>query len=196
MARVLQIRRGTTAQNDNFTGMAGEITFDTDAKTLRVHDGTTLGGFALARADGTIGVPGDDDDNEFDINDVPAEFWQSLFQQYGTAPLVIKTTPELNIPASAGTEYVFSDVGDITPKFAQAILVCKVADAGYTPNDNVFAFGINNLGVIHPNIWVDDLGLHVKLPTGGNTFWVCHKSTGQSTNITKDKWRILFRVYC
>ena len=45
MTRVLQIRRGTTEQNDNFTGMIGEITMDTDAKTLRVHDGETQGGF-------------------------------------------------------------------------------------------------------------------------------------------------------
>ncbi len=43
MARVLQIRRGTTAQNDNFTGLSGELSFDTETKTLRVHDGTRLG---------------------------------------------------------------------------------------------------------------------------------------------------------
>ncbi|MBO7656537.1 MAG: hypothetical protein J6W79_02555 [Alphaproteobacteria bacterium] len=52
MSRVLQIRHGTTAQNDNFTGLSGEITFDTTAKTLRVHDCATLGGFDLVRANG------------------------------------------------------------------------------------------------------------------------------------------------
>ena len=51
MTRILQIRRGTSAQNDNFTGMAGEITMDTTNKTVRIHDGETLGGIALARAD-------------------------------------------------------------------------------------------------------------------------------------------------
>ena len=80
MAKVLQIRRGTTAQNDNFTGMTGEITFDTDAKTLRVHDGQTLGGFALARADATSGG-GTTGGGDFDITDVPSEFWQQLFAQ-------------------------------------------------------------------------------------------------------------------
>lgn len=44
MTRVLQLRRGTTAQNNNFTGLPGEITFDMDAKTVRIHDGETLGG--------------------------------------------------------------------------------------------------------------------------------------------------------
>lgn len=49
MARQIQIRRGTTLENDNFTGAIGEITMDTDAKTLRVHDGETPGGVALAK---------------------------------------------------------------------------------------------------------------------------------------------------
>ena len=44
MTRILQIRRGTAAENDNFTGMTGEITMDTTNKTVRIHDGETLGG--------------------------------------------------------------------------------------------------------------------------------------------------------
>lgn len=46
---VLRLRRGTTAQNNALTGQAGEVTMDTDLKTLRVHDGTTAGGTALAK---------------------------------------------------------------------------------------------------------------------------------------------------
>lgn len=48
-ARAVQHRRGTAAQNDAFTGLPGEITVDLDNKTIRVHDGTTAGGTALAR---------------------------------------------------------------------------------------------------------------------------------------------------
>ena len=44
MSRQIQIRRGTSAENDAFTGAIGEITMDTTNKTLRVHDGTTAGG--------------------------------------------------------------------------------------------------------------------------------------------------------
>lgn len=44
MAKVLQLRRGTTAQNDAFTGAEGEVTVDTEKKTLRLHDGATAGG--------------------------------------------------------------------------------------------------------------------------------------------------------
>lgn len=44
MANILQLRRGTTAQNDAFTGAVAEVTVDTDRDSLRVHDGTTMGG--------------------------------------------------------------------------------------------------------------------------------------------------------
>lgn len=44
MAKQIQLRRGTSAQNDTFTGAVGEVTVDTTNKTLRVHDGTTTGG--------------------------------------------------------------------------------------------------------------------------------------------------------
>ena len=49
MSRQIQIRRGTVAQHETFTGAVGELTFD--GETLRVHDGTTVGGIVLARAD-------------------------------------------------------------------------------------------------------------------------------------------------
>ncbi|MDE6250206.1 MAG: hypothetical protein K2M34_01040 [Alphaproteobacteria bacterium] len=45
--RKLLIKRGTTAQNDEYTGLAGEITMDTDTNTLRIHDGQTQGGHAV-----------------------------------------------------------------------------------------------------------------------------------------------------
>ena len=44
MATQVQFRRGTTSQNNAFTGAQGEMTIDTDVWTLRIHDGTTAGG--------------------------------------------------------------------------------------------------------------------------------------------------------
>ena len=49
MSRQIQIRRGSAAENDAFTGAIGEITMDTTNKTLRVHDGSTIGGTKLAK---------------------------------------------------------------------------------------------------------------------------------------------------
>ena len=49
MSRQIQFRRGTSAEHETFTGAPGEITVDTTNNTLRVHDGTTLGGTTLAK---------------------------------------------------------------------------------------------------------------------------------------------------
>jgi len=53
MATQLQIRRGTTAQMGAFTGAEGELAVNTSTDTVHVHDGSTAGGFALAKADGS-----------------------------------------------------------------------------------------------------------------------------------------------
>ena len=49
MPTVLQFRRGTTAQNNSFTGSAGELSIDTTLDTVRIHDGSTAGGFELTQ---------------------------------------------------------------------------------------------------------------------------------------------------
>ena len=59
MAKQIQLRRGTTAENNAFTGALSEVTVDTDKDVLVVHDGVTVGGFpvaARANADGTISL--------------------------------------------------------------------------------------------------------------------------------------------
>ena len=47
MADELRLRRGTSAANDAFTGALGEVTMDTDRKSLIVHDGVKAGGFPI-----------------------------------------------------------------------------------------------------------------------------------------------------
>ena len=44
MATRLQLRKGTTTEHNTFVGAEGELTYDTDKKQLRVHDGSTVGG--------------------------------------------------------------------------------------------------------------------------------------------------------
>ena len=52
MAKQLQLRKGTATEHDTFTGANGEVTVDTTNKTLRVHDGSTVGGIRLATVTG------------------------------------------------------------------------------------------------------------------------------------------------
>jgi len=190
MSRVLQIRRGTTAQNDNFTGLAGEITYDTTAKTLRVHDGSTLGGIALARAD-EIPEPG----TEFDIDSVPDTKWTEIFTRVAPAPFTEYTSTNLTISGSTYIEYIFSGVST-TPTIVRASLVCQTAAAGYTAGDETTAFGIGDYCTAPLYTFVDGNGVHVRTLIGGGAFWVAHKATGVKTNIANDEWKLKIRIYC
>ena len=51
MAKRVQRRRGTTIEHNTFTGYEGEITVDITKDTAVIHDGSTAGGFPLARQD-------------------------------------------------------------------------------------------------------------------------------------------------
>ena len=53
MPTQLQFRRGTTSQNNSFTGAVGEITVDTDTDALILHDGSAAGGIEVMPS-GTI----------------------------------------------------------------------------------------------------------------------------------------------
>jgi len=53
MATQVQFRRGTTGQHSAFTGAVGEVTVDTEKKTVCIHDATTIGGFPLLQEDGS-----------------------------------------------------------------------------------------------------------------------------------------------
>lgn len=53
MAIVMQLRRGTTAEANAFTGAEGELFIDVDNKLLYLHDGTTQGGYLINDDDTT-----------------------------------------------------------------------------------------------------------------------------------------------
>ncbi len=58
MAKQLQLRKGTATEHNTFTGANGEVTVDTTNKTLRVHDGYTVGGIQLATYAHPPALPG------------------------------------------------------------------------------------------------------------------------------------------
>ena len=49
MATQVQFRGGSTSEHSSFTGAAREVTVDTTKDTVVVHDGSTAGGFPLAK---------------------------------------------------------------------------------------------------------------------------------------------------
>ncbi len=46
----VRLRKGTEQEHQSFAGVAAEVTFDTTKKTLRVHDGSTVGGLEISKA--------------------------------------------------------------------------------------------------------------------------------------------------
>ncbi len=53
MATQVQFRRGTTGQHSAFIGAVGEVTVDTEKKTVCIHDAAQAGGFPLLKEDGS-----------------------------------------------------------------------------------------------------------------------------------------------
>ena len=56
MATQLQLRRGNTTHNNSFTGAEGELTVDTTKHNLRIHDGTTQGGYTINNASEVVHI--------------------------------------------------------------------------------------------------------------------------------------------
>lgn len=51
MSEEKKFRKGTTTEHSTFTGALAEVTVDTTKKSVVVHDGSTVGGFPLAKED-------------------------------------------------------------------------------------------------------------------------------------------------
>ncbi len=54
MPTILQLRRGTTAENAAYTGSVGELTVDTTLDKVILHDGSTAGGHSVGNLQGNI----------------------------------------------------------------------------------------------------------------------------------------------
>lgn len=114
MATQVQFRRGTTSQNNSFTGAAGELSVDTDKNTLRVHDGSTAGGEEILSVDATQTITNKTpnqswipaSDSAYDLGS-PTNKWRSLYLSGSTLYLggvVLKDVGGvLTIVDSAGT---------------------------------------------------------------------------------------------
>ena len=67
MPTILQLRRGTTAENAAYTGSVGEITVDTTLDKVILHDGSTAGGTTVGNLQGNIQL-GKTGTNEIDTS--------------------------------------------------------------------------------------------------------------------------------
>lgn len=97
LSKQVQMRGGTSVEHKSFTGAPREITVDTDINTIRVHDGRTIGGHPLAKANEVKSVF---DTLNKDISDVYS-YIDNKMEDVGTSHNHDKSYVKLN-PSAPG----------------------------------------------------------------------------------------------
>jgi len=130
MAKKLQLRGGTTSEHSSFTGALREVTVDTDKDTLVVHDGSTAGGFPLARASDVYGVTKGSDIGSADplviaagynyfivtgttgFNDMTVAADTHFFLEFAAVLVMTHVGGALDLPSGAAITTAAGDVGE------------------------------------------------------------------------------------
>ena len=113
MATQLQLRSGTTLQNDIFTGAPGELTYDTEKKNIRIHDGVTEGGMVVASqstSDFVIAWQNPTADNNYTWYRKYASGW---VEQGGYVPDASNTFVTVSLPIEMDNPYYSASVSGL-----------------------------------------------------------------------------------
>jgi len=101
MPTQLQLRRGTTSQNNSFTGAVGELSLDTDSENIRMHDGSTAGGIEIIPSGTVVAYGGGTAPTGYLICDdsaVSRTTYARLFAILGTTYGAGNGTTTFNVP--------------------------------------------------------------------------------------------------
>ena len=113
------LKRGTTAQNQAYTGRTGELIMDTDANTVRLHDGTTQGGHVLGSSNfdgqyssltGTPTIPADVSDLTDTTNLLAHNTFDGDYNSLTNKPTLF----DGQYSSLTGTPTIPADVSDLT----------------------------------------------------------------------------------
>jgi hypothetical protein len=187
MATQVQLRRGTSTQNDAFTGATGELTYDTTNKRVRVHDGGTAGGFEIKTEDGsgnTIFA-----DNEKAIFGAGADLQiyhdglDSYIKENGTGNLLLSGT-NIQIQDSSGHNFLFLEdtgTGGTVNLYHNASLKLATTSTGIQVTGNIAnASGDFTLDVAN-NIILDSGDGDFEFKDTGTTFLNLYESGNIAT---------------
>lgn len=124
MASQIQFRRGTAAQHAGFTGVAGEITVDTTTNVIRVHDGSTAGGFpSVPATNGTLTTP---------------TITNPTITNYTETAYSVNSSTSVTISLTNGTQYIITLTGNATINLPAAgsgksfTVILKMGSGGFT----------------------------------------------------------------
>mgnify|MGYP003618742150 CR=1 FL=1 len=130
MSSRFQVRKGNTAQNDTFTGAVGELTYDTEKKQLRVHDGDTVGGNSV---DDTTRDVTSQVSNATETTAGKAKIATTAIAQAGTNDTDFLTAKKLRDALNAsGTAPIFTLRGVVNVASNGGVLSSKGAGSGVT----------------------------------------------------------------
>ena len=133
MAKLLQLRGGTTSQHSSFAGAVREVTVDTDKDVLVVHDGSTAGGFPahrdlkgsdIASADPLVIVAGS---NYYIVtgttgfNDMTVAANTHFFLEFAGALVMTHVGGALDLPSAGPITTVAGDVGEFFATAANVV---------------------------------------------------------------------------
>jgi len=173
MSTQVQFRRGNTAQTSTFTGASAEITVDTDKKTIVVHDGSTAGGFALAR-ENSSNTAGSYANSAYATANSAQSYANSAFIVANNS-LGIDTTQNTNI-TNAGTYANSAFLAANTPS--------HVANSAASYANSAFIVANNSLGIDT----TQNTNISSAASYANSAFIVANNSLGidttQNTNIT------------
>lgn len=190
MSRQIQIRRGSATEHEKFTGAIGEVTMDTTNNTLRVHDGQTLGGVALARADSVPDLSKITPENAYQL--VGNRIWISdEVSLSSSANVIINHNLNLEKPYMAiAIPYIkfYSSLGGYSA--GEIISQFSFATSLYTPSNTLAASSdYGNFLNIYTN--------SVMVPRCKNgQIYLPNKSTGMpfAQEFTKDNMKLFIKI--
>jgi hypothetical protein len=151
MAKLLQLRGGTTSQHSSFTGAVREVTVDTDKDLLVVHDGSTAGGFPahrdlkgsdIASADPLVIVAGS---NYYIVtgttgfNDMTVAANHHFFLEFAAALVMTHVGGALDLPSGAAITTAAGDVGEFFATAANVVTCVNYTKASGKPVKTDFA---------------------------------------------------------
>ena len=175
MSTQIQYRRGTSAENDSFTGALGEVTVDTTLNSLRVHNGSTAGGSKIISVNSQTGhanITGNllpTANVTYDLGS-PTQRWRTGYFASGTIDLggsQISVDPATGFSftvAGTDTPVVLSANGAATSNTFTSSTVTISSSTQSTHNTNGALVVVGGLGVSR------DVFFGANLTVGGNLF--------------------------